>query len=376
MNLNVTDVPKFIIKEFENIGYNVKISVFNAINFGVPQSRSRLFFLGTRDNCAIKFPIPTHAGCAKSSVPLNMRSELEFYPQQNVNGAMPPVNIRDYISDLMEWDANRYVKEPMTTYQTIARMGSKELTNMEYKEFKASKLVLCALNTVPRLSGATLKNYPPEMQEILNSKNGLKKKSFSRMNWSKTSDCLTCTVHPIQSAVIHPSEHRILTVRESTRLQGFPDNFKFLDDKIPFCKSQKLKEKYQQIGNAVPVVFGYQFGLEIRKAFATPNKDDLENISKRLYALFYNTFQLVQQDTRSSFYKVLTEKDFEIPLELREGVTLPFKKEQILFQAEQLPELLKELKMKPTTSKSELEEEYSSSDDEIIVEDVEESDSF
>lgn len=43
-------VKDVILNEYHNIGYNVEIYVLNAAEFGVPQSRIRVFFIGLRDD--------------------------------------------------------------------------------------------------------------------------------------------------------------------------------------------------------------------------------------------------------------------------------------------------------------------------------------
>ena len=51
-----------------------------------------------------------------------------------------------------------------------------------------------------------------------------------------------------QGRVLHPTQDRIISVRESARSQGFPDSFQF-------CGT--VSEKYRQIGNAVPIPLSY-----------------------------------------------------------------------------------------------------------------------
>lgn len=54
-----------VLREFESAGYRVRYQVLNAADFGVPQKRNRLIFLGTRSDVSTElepeFPVPTHA---------------------------------------------------------------------------------------------------------------------------------------------------------------------------------------------------------------------------------------------------------------------------------------------------------------------------
>jgi DNA (cytosine-5)-methyltransferase 1 len=57
-----------------------------------------------------------------------------------------------------------------------------------------------------------------------------------------------------QTERCHPKETRPLTIRESARIQTFPDDWKFQGAK---------GQQYKQIGNAVPVNLAYALGLSL-----------------------------------------------------------------------------------------------------------------
>lgn len=58
---------KIIINEFQKLGYKCTSNVFNAADFGVPQTRERLFIVGSRDGVDFEWPTPTHAKVRKIS---------------------------------------------------------------------------------------------------------------------------------------------------------------------------------------------------------------------------------------------------------------------------------------------------------------------
>ncbi|MEK7499821.1 MAG: DNA cytosine methyltransferase, partial [Patescibacteria group bacterium] len=78
-----------------------------------------------------------------------------------------------------------------------------------------------------------------------------------RLSWNEP--CLTILTSPMQKQTerIHPDETRPLTVRESARVQTFPDDWDF---------SGSMMSKYKQIGNAVPVLLAYEIAMCVRKA--------------------------------------------------------------------------------------------------------------
>jgi DNA (cytosine-5)-methyltransferase 1 len=73
------------------------------------------------------------------------------------------------------------------------------------------------------------------------------------------------TITTLPDDVLHYSEPRILTVRESARLQSFPDWFQFRG-KFTTGGDRRTKEcpRYTQVGNAVPPLLARAIGRTIR----------------------------------------------------------------------------------------------------------------
>lgn len=83
-----------IIKEFENSGYNVKYTIMNSVNYGVPQKRERVFIVGFRKDLSItfNFPEPIYTN-EKNFVPLSRVIEPEvhekyFFSEKAVTGML------------------------------------------------------------------------------------------------------------------------------------------------------------------------------------------------------------------------------------------------------------------------------------------------
>lgn len=62
-----------------------------------------------------------------------------------------------------------------------------------------------------------------------------------------------------QGRVLHPTQNRVVSVRECARSQGFPDSFRFYGT---------ILDKHRQIGNAVPPPLGAAIGHEIKKCIS------------------------------------------------------------------------------------------------------------
>lgn len=75
-----------------------------------------------------------------------------------------------------------------------------------------------------------------------------------RISWDKPSLTILCSSCMKQTDRCHPNENRSFTIRESARIQSFPDTWNF---------SGSIYSKYKQIGNAVPVNLAKEIGLSI-----------------------------------------------------------------------------------------------------------------
>ncbi|XP_039006610.1 putative DNA (cytosine-5)-methyltransferase CMT1 [Hibiscus syriacus] len=85
---------------------------------------------------------------------------------------------------------------------------------------------------------------------------GRSTKPFGRLWLDEIVNTVVTRAEPHNQTVIHPSQDRVLTIRENARLQGFPDRYKLFGT---------IKERYIQVGNAVAVpvatALGFAFGL-------------------------------------------------------------------------------------------------------------------
>lgn len=71
-NLAKGEVFKMILKDFEDMGYNVKHKILNAADYGVPQTRQRVIIIGVRKDIEWEYhyPAPTHSKSQKDGLPL------------------------------------------------------------------------------------------------------------------------------------------------------------------------------------------------------------------------------------------------------------------------------------------------------------------
>ena len=215
-----------IENNFKKHKYNYSSNIIYAPNFGVPQIRKRLFFVGLDKNNYSTFEFPK-----------------EILKKENY------VTCEDAISDLptLECDLGvnevEYSTEPSSSYQRKMRKNSKIINN--HIGTQHTNLVKDVISQVPE--GGNYKDLPKGVGESRKFNEAWTRYHSKRP--SKTID----TGHRNH---FHYKYNRVPTVRENARLQSFPDNFLFLGTKT---------QQYKQVGNAVPPLLGYHIAMKLKE---------------------------------------------------------------------------------------------------------------
>ncbi len=203
-------IKKEIIDKFSDIGYSVNAKILNSKDFGVPQSRERLFYVGLQ-NGIFEFPEPLF----NSSNYINCKDAIDDLPS---------------LADLTE--KNVYDKNENSLYQTLIKDGSKTLTN--HQPTRHTQEVINVISQVPE--GGNYKDLPPGVGESRKFN-----EAWSRYHSLKPSK----TIDTGHRNHFHYLYNRVPTVRENCRFQSFPDSFTVHGSKT---------SQNKQIGNAVPVL--------------------------------------------------------------------------------------------------------------------------
>lgn len=231
---NGESVKELIIHEFEEIGYTLEIFTLNAAEFGVPQSRVRVFFIGLRND------IPY------------VKERIE--PKGMFFGEAQRT-IADAIMDLPQIGAGEgaekmaYTTLPKNEYQEWARHNSTEVYNH------------ISMRHTPRLVerfkqiqfGQSVSDVAEEFQQRKRGEaDKISGKSYSQNNMRPYPNRPSPTIPAsFQSNFVHPYLNRNYTAREGARLQSFPDTYIFCGKRTTMSWEKNLSQ-YQQIGNAVP----------------------------------------------------------------------------------------------------------------------------
>lgn len=233
---------------FNSIGYKTEYKKLLSSNYGVPQNRERVIILGTRlDNGELKFPERTHIG-DEDNFKLNEIGRKKLKQK---------VTVAEAISDLPKLKPgqkkNDYKQEPQNDYQRTMRKNITSNSVYNHNAVNHRDHIVKRFSHIPQ--GGDMTDAPEKHQpsKIYSSRN-------RRLVENKPS--YTITSHVLDE-LIHPWENRSITVRESARLQSFPDHYEFIGERNVFHGSEETSQ-YEQVGNAVPVIMAKKIAEEIK----------------------------------------------------------------------------------------------------------------
>lgn len=206
-------IKEAITSEFEEIGYNVKHEVICAADYGVPQMRYRVFFMGVRKDLDIK----------------------PSFPEKTVT--------RDNYK---------------TVGDAIMDLVGKENQFPNHVPMKHNEIVTKRISLIKEGEGIPSDGLPDDVAKGSRSdytENTIK--NFSHVYRRLSRKKPATTMVPGHNAFpLHPTENRSLTVREAARIQTFPDDVIFEGTRQDQCI---------QVGNAVPVKLAYEIAEHIKK---------------------------------------------------------------------------------------------------------------
>jgi DNA (cytosine-5)-methyltransferase 1 len=240
-----------ILSHFAEIGYSNTIYLkVSAADFGVPQTRERVFFLGTRDDLGLKGDL---ASLAQSL--LDQLKTPEPITVWQAIGDMPSAVVPS--GHVMPYPA---ISEPSSFMRMMRLDYSDGPYKQEWKQRQADGLVLYNHHTKEMLAKrAHLISFlkPGEKANSLPKEiwNGARPEKWRRLHPDLPSYTILAQMHRDLSEWVHPKLERWITVREAARLQSFHDGFIFKSSEWQMLK---------QIGNAVPPLLAHAAGRMAR----------------------------------------------------------------------------------------------------------------
>ena len=197
---------KTMIDIFEKQDYEVQFKLLNAWDYNVAQKRERVVIIGIRND---------------------IRKKIGFsfeFPKKDPT--------KPLLKDIL-----------------------KNVPISEFTPYSNKKKEI--LNLIP--PGGCWRDLPEEVaKEYMGASfylGGGKTGIARRLSWNEPSLTILCSPSQKQTERCHPDETRPFTIRETARIQNFPDDWEFLGS---------ITQKYKQIGNAVPVNLGFYLGENIK----------------------------------------------------------------------------------------------------------------
>jgi DNA (cytosine-5)-methyltransferase 1 len=238
-------VMERIKKMYSEIGYQCNVYVLLAAEYGVPQLRERVFFVGTEENSVQKLVIQkTH----QKEVRTKTEDSLPLF-----------LNVKEALSDILDTKPSNedkrkifikdYEHPPRTKYQEYLRKNSNKL--YEHIAPNHSQKVIDRISHIEQ--GKNHASLPKEYQ----LKGGYPN-IYGRLHLDYPADTITgnCGCVSAPGRFIHPIQNRAISVREAARLQSFPDDYRFFGS---------MRDMYRQIGNAVPPLVAMSIAKAIKK---------------------------------------------------------------------------------------------------------------
>lgn len=229
-------VLHFLVKEFNKLGYSVSHALFNAANYGVPETRERVIMFGHLGD-KIPLPAPTHS-------------------KNGENGLQPWVKLKDVIGDLEDESPENYIPLRNKCAKYIHLIGEGENWRVLPKEL------------LPDAMGGAY--------EMSGGKTGF----YRRLSYDKPSPTLVTSPTMPATLLCHPTQLRPLSIREYARIQQFPDDWIFMGP---------IDKKYKQIGNAVPVGLGYMAGKQVMDYISGKLDTSKKEASSRVFSRYKGT---------------------------------------------------------------------------------------
>ena len=201
---------RVILQMLHSTDYKIVYGRLNSADFGSPQVRERLIFLGLRDS-GPALPERTHS-------------------DSGIAGTLPWNSF---------WEATADLQYPTNEFAGLSDATKKYMSYIP--------------------PGGNWRELPEELiKEAMKGAyyaGGGKMGFYRRLSWDEPSPTVVTTPSQKGTMFVHPEQDRMISVREYGRVQGFPDDWEIVGS---------ISDKYRLIGNAVSVHLSYAVALHVR----------------------------------------------------------------------------------------------------------------
>lgn len=229
--------------------YKVVYQILNAANFGVPQRRERVVFVGFRGDLGIRWHFPPATHCQDSLLWDQARSSA-YWERHRVARGLRSLNVRPY-SRAMDLSARPRLEAWRTVRDAIHDLPEPD-TDHDLSQSISDHRFQPGARSYAGHTGSPL---------------------------DEPAKTLKAGVHGVpggENMLARPDGTvRYFSVRESARLQTFPDDFRF---------NGSWSEAMRQLGNAVPVdlaaIIGKNIRAKLESGTASGQSRNLQSVSE------------------------------------------------------------------------------------------------
>jgi len=248
--------PEYARELLEANRFYVAKIIVEGFQVGLGQRRKRMFLVGINKEYVR---------------PIKNFEEILDITLKDMQPSDKYLSLREIIGDLPSLQSGEGEEEII--------VNDKKIYN--HNVFKYEEQTLKRIKAVPKNGGLQdipddlLSNHLIKMKKGLYGSGGFVKNLYGRLDWNSASGTIVAGIKKITCGrFFHPTDDRLLTVREAARLQSFPDDYKFYGSMI---------DQYTVVGNAVPPKFSQYVGSVLVKIFEKYEKDDIDE--NKIYCL-------------------------------------------------------------------------------------------
>lgn len=246
--LGVSDQVK---EDFEKIGYTVECKVFNAKDFGVPQNRERLIYIGNR---------------------IGIDNRVLIHEIDNIADESEKHVLKDALAGLRPLEASRKRNATEEDSESSGRKiepRTSDVTNDYIEVINEGRTIRAVCNHKARYNNDRDieifgrlnqgdKSDDPKIADIMpyTRRSDIFKDKYFKLEENKVCKTITAHMKFDCNMYIHPKQARGLTPREAARVQSYPDDY--------FFRGAYTKT-YMQIGNSVPPLLGRAIATVVKQ---------------------------------------------------------------------------------------------------------------
>ncbi|WP_104546762.1 DNA cytosine methyltransferase [Chroococcidiopsis sp. TS-821] len=226
--------------QFEQAGYQVQVQILNAADFGVPQRRRRLFFLGSQQGVTpVSLPNPNNTFVTVKDAIADL-PDIEEFPELLFTDEV-------LLSDRQFWE----LQQKASDYVKLLR-GEISSTDFSYRRLWNPQLLTSSMRT--QHTANSIERFAAMLPNQRESISHLRRLDLNGLSHTLCAGTGAERGSYTSPRPIHPTRSRVISVREAARLHSFPDWFRF---------HQTKWHGFRQVGNAVPPLLAHAIGRQV-----------------------------------------------------------------------------------------------------------------